>query len=136
MLNIEKYKKEIVAFAKGKYSNLTLLQLFMADKTGINYKEILNTQVLDWLTEEYKEPILDEAEKEYLSAVIKPFRSRVVRICKRDCSVDKYYIKIILKPIDDDSRAEHIELPEFKKDEMMYKGMKADKRYLLEELGL
>lgn len=136
MLNIEKYKKEINAFGKSKYSNLILLKLFMEYKTGRNYNDISDAQVLDWLTEEYKEPILDEAEKEYLSSVIKPFRSRIVRICKRDCSVDNYYIKIILKPIDDDSRAEHIALPEFKKDVMMYKGMKADKRYSLEELGL
>ena len=34
----------------------------------------------DW--EEYKEPILDEEEKKYLSAVIKPFRDRVIYIKK------------------------------------------------------
>ena len=40
--------------------------------------------------EEYKEPVLDEKEKEYLSAVIRPFRDRVKYIYKinviDDCS--------------------------------------------------
>ncbi len=133
MLNIEKYKDVIPNM---KQANIACcVRSLIKGKCIANCKEC-KKEALEWLTEEYKEPILDEAEKEYLSSVIKPFRSRVVRICKRDCSVDNYYIKIILKPIDDDSRAEHIELPEFKKDVMMYKGMKADKRYSLEELGL
>ncbi len=130
MLNIEKYKKEIIAFAKGKYSDLTLLQLFMADKTGINYKEILDTQVLDWLTEEYKEPILDEAEKEYLSAVIKPFRHSVTSITKYvERELNSEYISISVKMEDD------ICFPLFDMN-TMYKGMKGGKDYTLEELGL
>ena len=135
MLNIEKYKKEIIVFAKGKYSNLTLLQLFMADKTGINYKEILNTQVLDWLTEEYKEPILDEAEKEYLRSVIKPFRNRIRCICLDPRSFDYYQIRIVLTPISQERYTEVLIMPTFKKD-TMYKRMKFFKEYSLEELGL
>ena len=135
MLNIEKYKKEIIAFAKGKYSDLTLLQLFMANKTGINYKEILNTQVLDWLTEEYKEPILDEAEKEYLRSVIKPFRNRIRCICLDPRSFDYYQIRIVLTPISQERYTEVLIMPTFKKD-TMYKRMKFFKEYSLEELGL
>lgn len=33
--------------------------------------------ILSWLDMEHKEPILDDAEKKYLSAVIRPFRDRV-----------------------------------------------------------
>ena len=134
MLNIEKYKKEIIEFAKVKYSNLTLLQRFMADKTGINYKKIFNTQVLDWLTEEYKEPILDEAEKEYLRSVIKPFRKRVAYICKIVVSDndDEEYIYI---SGNDNTDAYSVYLPNFPRN-TMYKGMKSMKRYTLDELGL
>lgn len=130
MLNIEKYKKEIIAFAKGKYSNLTLLQLFMADKTGINYKEILNTQVLDWLTEEYKEPVLDDVEKKYLSSVIKPFRKNVSYIEKIHSKVDTYdYICVRV------NRCEIMFFPKFEEN-TMYKGMELGRKYTLEELGL
>lgn len=134
MLNIEKYKKEIIAFAKGKYSDLTLLQLFMADKTGINYKEILNTQVLDWLTEEYKELILDGVEKAYLSAVIKPFRNKVSRICLHKQEKLSYII-IFVDTLDDDEFYDCIELPKFENG-TMYKGMESGKGYTLKELGL
>jgi hypothetical protein len=38
--------------------------------------------MLKWLDMEHKEPILDDVEKRYLSAVIKPFRNRIKYICK------------------------------------------------------
>lgn len=135
MLNIEKYKKEIIAFAKGKYSNLTLLQLFMADKTGRNYKEILNTQVLDWLTEEYKEPILDKAEKEYLSAIIEPFIDMVEYIYKGIRHKNDYVIRIDLKSDKSEIYTRSISFP-LLEGELMFKGMELNKYYTLEELGL
>lgn len=70
--------------------------------------------------------ILDEKEKEYLSAVIKPFRDRIEFIAKRRMFDD--YICIGLND-------EAISLPYFKKG-TMYKGMKLDKKYTLKELGL
>lgn len=77
---------------------------------------------------EYKE-ILDKEEKEYLRNVIKPFRNKVSYIARYDTfDSDKQYICIKLS---DDI----INLPYFKKD-TMYKGMKEDKKYTLEELGL
>lgn len=83
-----------------------------------------------WLKQPYKpKEILDEKEKEYLSAVIKPFRYKVLNIiCKYSEREDKEYIMILL---DND----HISLPYFKKDKM-YKGMEIDKKYTLEDLGL
>ena len=66
----------------------------------------------DW--EEYKEPVLDEEEKEYLSAVIKPFRDRVVYIRKGN---------------------EYIVLHYFRED-TMYVNMEVNKEYNLEDLGL
>lgn len=70
--------------------------------------------------------ILDEKEKEYLSAVIKPFKDRIEFIAKRRMFDD--YICIGLND-------EAISLPYFKKG-TMYKGMELYKKYTLKELGL
>lgn len=72
--------------------------------------------------------ILDEKEKEYLSAVIRPFRDRVNYIAKK--GVRKEYIQIVLKKDN-----ECFFLPYFEKG-TMYKGMEADKKYTLKELRL
>lgn len=72
--------------------------------------------------------ILDEAEKRYLKAVIRPFKDKIRRISKETTLGGEYYIYIDL---DDDS----IGLPNFKKG-TMYNGMKDNKEYTLKELGL
>lgn len=71
--------------------------------------------------------VLDDIEKEYLSAVIKPWRNRVVNILKVR-TMDEEYLSISL---------EHdvVNLPYFKKG-TMYKGMIPSQIYTLEELGL
>lgn len=86
---------------------------------------------LSWLEEEYKPNILNEKEKEYLAAVIKPFRKRIEYIEK----TDNYYVDgkqfLSIGLVTDD----HCYLPFFKKG-TMYKGMEANECYTLEELGL
>ena len=84
-----------------------------------------------WLEEEYKPNILDDVEKAYLSAVIKPFRKDVECIEK----VESYYgenefIHITMKKDED-----CCELPDFENG-TMYKGMETNKTYTLKELGL
>lgn len=76
---------------------------------------------------EEKREILDEKEKEYLRAVIKPFRDRVKCIQK---SYNNFYEYITICLI-----GERVPLPYFKKG-TMYKGMEKNKEYTLEELGL
>ena len=73
-------------------------------------------------------PILDEKEKEYLSAVIKPFRDRVISISKKSANYGEF-IDILI------DEAEDIYLPYFKPGKM-YQGMGVNKEYTLEELGL
>lgn len=73
--------------------------------------------------------ILDEAEKRYLKAVIRPFKNRVINIVKENCCDGNCYISISL------NNAEEIFLPNFKKG-TMYNGMEEDKRYTLKELEL
>lgn len=76
-----------------------------------------------------KEAILDEKEKEYLSNVIRPFRDKVKRIIKILDSCNN--TAFILIQLNDD----YISLPDFKEN-TMYKNMKSNKKYTLEELGL
>ena len=75
-----------------------------------------------------EEPILDHKEKEYLGNLIRPFRDKVKFIVKSTNHANDY-ITILVKYDDP------IHLPSFKKD-TMYKNMKVDERYTLEELGL
>ncbi len=80
--------------------------------------------------EEYKEEILDKEEKEYLEAVLRPFKDRVDRIVKYfNSRVNRQFIYIFFT---DDVG---IKLPYFKAN-TMYKGMEVDKKYTLKELGL
>ena len=71
--------------------------------------------------------ILDDAEKRYLSAVIRPFRDRVEYIEKVDVACEEY-IHIQLNKA-------WAFLPHFRTG-TMYKGMKPNHGYTLEELGL
>lgn len=82
-----------------------------------------------WLEAEYKPPVLDDVEKAYLSAVIKPFRKDVRSITKQKNNEGYEWLRIIVE----DNRP--LVLPGFKK-ETMYKGMHAYKEYTLEALGL
>ena len=81
---------------------------------------------------EVKQEILDEAEKRYLRGVIRPFRDKVKSIEKVTRSYDDEHESFINIDIDND---ENIMLPYFYTD-TMYKGMKLDEKYTLEELGL
>ena len=87
---------------------------------------------LEWLNQEYKEPILDDAEKEYLSAVIKPFREKVSFISKLEKAYPEtdQFIKIVL------INGEYICLPYFTRKSRMYIGMEKWRNYTLQELGL
>lgn len=90
--------------------------------------------ITKWLDMEHKEPILDDVEKRYLSAVIRPFRNNVDYISKHRCnSGSAEFIMIKFKRmIECENR---FYFPPFKSG-TMYKGMKPYEIYTLEELGL
>ena len=73
--------------------------------------------------------ILDDVEKRYLKGVIRPFRDKVLYIAKRSI-MDRRKEHIYI-----DLTHDVITLPCFMKG-TMYKGMKTDKEYTIEELGL
>ena len=83
----------------------------------------------NWLEQEYKPPILDDVEKAYLSAVIKPFRKDIKYIEKRCFVACQEYIRICFE------NNEILVFPNFKKG-TMYKLVETFKHYTLEELGL
>lgn len=78
---------------------------------------------------EIEKPILDKVEKRYLENLLRPFRSRVVYIEKRNGSNQRQYLFIYL------NNCEFFDLPYFKKN-TMYVGMEPEKEYTLKEMGL
>ena len=101
--------------------------LFEKQYTPPVYPYELLVDFANWLETEYKPQILNDVEKAYLSAVIKPFREEVETIEKASFEEDEQ-----LQISDGDTV---MAFPCFEKG-TMYKGMEAYKEYTLEELGL
>lgn len=136
MLNIEKYKDFVM-------NNLNWCQMETdirkaGGKATIDCEHTLcencKEPFFKWLLSEAKEPILNYSEREYLSAVIRPFRKSVTYISKLPFSeTDRQFISITV--MNERGRRECVNLPNFDAS-TMYKGMKPNKPYKLEELGL
>ena len=97
-------------------------------------KDMYSEKFLDQIIEVEVPDILTKEEKEYLSAVIKPFRDKVKNIIKFSCAMNSHcYIDIVY----DDTWGKDmtIVMPPFKKN-TMYKNMELGKKYTLKELGL
>lgn len=77
--------------------------------------------------------ILDEAEKRYLTNIIKPFKHQVITIAKRSANYGEF-IDIMIDE-GDIGDCGNIYLPYFKSGKM-YKGMKVNREYTLDQLGL
>ena len=128
MKNFEKYKKEVYEAIVLTNSDKLLVRAGIKFNPFVdNYREYKD-RLLVWLFEEYEEPVLDNVERKYLSAVIKPFKGDVDYICKR-LNHGGYYIAIV------SNGSDVTKLPYFPNNEM-YKGMELDRRYKLRELGL
>lgn len=132
MLNIEKYKDQILNIHKEKWLSI---ECAIGNVRGVHLpcnQKCNDCQLLSltWLSEEYKEPVLAEVEKAYLSAVIKPFRKNVNHIAKIHSKAGAFeYICIRVNDY------EVMFFPKFEEN-TMYKGMKLGRKYTLEELGL
>lgn len=97
-----------------------------------NYDIIRIDRPTEYKTIYKNDEILDSTEKKYLAAVIAPFRDKVKNIAKIDKNIGQQYICICHNG---GLCIENITLPYFKS-ETMYVGMKSNKEYTLEELGL
>lgn len=133
MKNIEKYKNDIMTGNDGSIACSVNRLIGNDECNGIKCSNC-NREAFKWLLSEAKEPILDDKEREYLSAVIKPYKNYVTGIVKICNSYDKnrYFIRIVSK---NEGIIEYVDLPWFKGN-TMYKGMINFKEYTLKELGL
>lgn len=132
--NLEHYKRELGKIFYQGCPNPAA----MFDKIKKNYDSNIRSSygqtyaddILDWMAQPYRESILDEAERKYLSDVIRPFRNKIDTISKfTTWDGSSHYIYISMKD-------NHIAtLPVFPKG-TMYKCMKGGKHYSLKELGL
>lgn len=131
MLNIEKYKEDILNMRR---ANITCCASDLSHAEGCTNKSCIKCkkEALEWLLEEYTEPILDDKEREYLSSVIEPFRKSVISIKKLEATdgweiISFYYTFqsygciTILPPFQSGTR---------------FKNMELGKEYTCEELGL
>lgn len=99
----------------------------------VHHKDLYSDKFLDQTIEIEMPDILTKEEKEYLSAVIKPFRDRVICIKKISSTLydDREFIEITI----DNLFAKRFVFPYFKKNSM-YRDMESYRKYTLEELGL
>ena len=127
MLNIEKFKNIIL---NNRDVRLTCCVNELSRGTCLSDCKDCKKNAMEWLLGEYKEQILDDVEKKYLSEVIRPFRSRVKHIVKLETdNCSRQYVFISLHG------NEGIAFPYFKAN-TMYTGMDLWHNYTLEELGL
>lgn len=131
MLNIEKYKDQILNIHKEKWLSIecaigNVRGVHLPCNQKCNECELLS---LIWLSKEAKEPILDDVERKYLSSLLKPFKSDVVSITKIKTGKCKAFLFIKIRVYNSFS------LPLFESGKM-YRNMELNKEYTLEELGL
>ena len=113
-----------------KKNNNALIEFEIKNINNEEYKKISNMHFKKIkLTLEVEEPILDEAERKYLSSVIRPFRNRIKFIEKNNYSTGREFIYIETKDY------EGMSMFPFEPNKM-YKGMELNKEYTLKELGL
>lgn len=129
--NLEHYKEILKRILKEHFKDPGMIFYSIRDDIDPEIQrtsDFFTDNILDWMAQEYKEEILNYAEKKYLREVIEPFREEVIAIEKLETPTGEEYILILFK---DDS----MHFPSFKKD-TMYKGLELEKRYTPEELRL
>lgn len=135
--NLQHYKEDLKEIVKFNFDNPRGVIRKIRETSGYQIKVeiggVATDAILDWMVQPYEKPILGDKEREYLSAVIKPYRNKVTFIAKfKDSYEAKYFISIVVKG---NYGREAIHLPWFKEN-TMYKGMELSKKYTVEELGL
>lgn len=144
MKNKEYYKDQIfdiLCSGKSVAVNRKTGKLFVCDGSScancvlFRYDGTCKTcAFMNWLNQEHKERILTHEEKQYLEAILRPFKDRVTSITKTsifNCYADLFIdVTSIVESVSDD-----FSLPIFGKNDA-YLGMEFDKEYTLKELGL
>ena len=133
MLGVGLYKNFTIEGFEGTDFKLTANGLFYYNNRTFTWEKSLLLD--DILTGQRKiiKQILTEKEKEYLLAVIKPFKDKVTYIAKQQGFKynEKIPVEFIIIYVDD----EKIILPSYGKG-ALYKDMKLMEKYTVEDLGL
>lgn len=78
--NLEHYKKQLKTIFNEHYNHVSAIAEEIRNNIDSGFESDRNKthtdDILEWMSQPYKEPILDDSEKKYLSAVIRPFRKR------------------------------------------------------------
>lgn len=140
--NLEHYKEELKVIYGSRYDYPFEMAALIKAKLDENMNcgpgsgnGKYTDDILEWMAQPYEAPILDSVEKRYLKSVIKPFKDKITFICKCELKANRYYIRIVVSSAVLPSGLDSIYFPIFIGD-TMYTGMKANKCYSLEELGL
>ena len=131
--NLEHYKEQLKEILLFRFDNprgaIKKIREIFGCQIKVERREHATDAILEWMAQPYKEQILDEVERKYLSDAIRPFRHRVESIAKCTNS-GMYQIVIYFK----DTKTWWF--PLFPRESSMYKGMQTFKYYSLKELGL
>lgn len=132
-MQLEGYDEDLI-LKNGQYKDdFTIDKIYSARNTIAFLLNDIDKMDLKLIWERLN-PILDEAERKYLRAVIKPFRNSIQYIMKRMSPTGEVE-DILIKHNDTAIRHDCFCLPSFPKG-AMYEGMELRKQYTLEELGL
>ena len=140
MKNIEKYEHEISKLVNGGddivCSIATVAGIVIENSCSTRNCKECQKECLEWMYSEYKEEILSDDEKEIVKEmcdVIHKFGFEVNYVYKSECRNGDCFIRTTFKNIVTGS-LELMDSPYFNND--MFKGMKLNKEYNLEELGI
>ena len=133
LLGVGLYKNFTIEGFEDTDFKLTTNGLFYYDNRTFTWEKSLLLDDILIGTRKIIKSILTEKEKEYLSAVIKPFKDRVSYITKMQGMKynEQLPVEFIVIYVDD----EKIILPSYGKG-VLYKDMKLMEKYTVEDLGL
>ena len=133
LLGVGLYKNFTIEGFEDTDFKLTANGLFYYDNRTFTWEKSLLLDDILIGTRKIIKSILTEKEKEYLSAVIKPFKDRVSYITKMQGMKynEQLPVEFIVIYVDD----EKIILPSYGKG-TLYKDMKLMEKYTVEDLGL
>lgn len=132
MKNIEKYYDQIKKELEENYDEMSCIVYNIThdgDKCCNMKCSECNKMSLEWMIEEYKEPILTDQEKQALKHICEAMESlgKKVTVIKRYNVIANQIEFYLIEPND------HISLCT---DDSLFSGMQAGKEYTPEELGL